>query len=118
MTGVPIGGRKELNILQNGNGDTNTATLQPVETRAKNYLAYKGLVGQISLEQAEAAANIVASWNWMNNPAPGAWSGFTAAPAVLTTSQQASISNINKYIFFGIVIVIIVVILIIKTKRK
>jgi hypothetical protein len=91
VTGVPIGGRKELNILQNGNGDTNTSVLQPATTRAQNYLAYKGLAGKIPLDQAIQAANIVASWNWMNNPAVGSWAGFTAAPSTIETEAAPSL---------------------------
>jgi hypothetical protein len=81
VLGVPIGGRKDLNILQSGDGNTNTPTGQTATERATNYLNFKNLTGKIPLENAVAAANIAATLNFSG--AAGSWAGLTAAPSTI-----------------------------------
>lgn len=81
VTGVPIGGRKDLNILQSGDGNTNTPTGQAAETRAANYLIWKGLTGKIPTDNAVQAANIAARLNF-SAPA-GSWASLMPAPSTI-----------------------------------
>lgn len=88
VLGVPIGGRKDFNILQSGDGNTNTPTGQSPTQRAQNYLAFKGFTNTVPLAIAVQAAIIAASIP-LNAPA-GGWSGLLAAPS---TISQAAASN-------------------------
>jgi hypothetical protein len=89
VLGVPIGGRKDFNILQSGDGNTNTPTgLTPVQ-RAQNYLAFKNLAGSITLDQATQAAIIAGQLN-PNGVKPGGWAGLVAAPAVIDKSGNTA----------------------------
>lgn len=124
VTGVPIGGRNDLNILQSGDGNTNKITGISTQQRAKNYLAYKQLTGIISQSQAESAATI-ASFLQFNN-IPGSWAGLKASPTVVDSSGQVVAgsgssststitgnTNTTAEIIFIIVAVIVIVLLLI-----
>jgi hypothetical protein len=90
VLGVPIGGRKDFNILQSGDGNTNTPTTQTAAQRAQNYLIWKGLQNSaVTIDMATAAANIAATMNPNGVPA-GGWS--TRVPAPSTIDQTAATS--------------------------
>jgi hypothetical protein len=89
VLGVPIGGRKDFNILQSGDGNTNTPTNQTDVQRAQNYLNWKGLAGQVSLQDATNAADIAATMNPSKFPV-GGWASRTAAPWVIAKQQAAA----------------------------
>ena len=89
VLGVPIGGRKDFNILQSGDGNTNTPTGQTAAQRAANYLAFKNLAGSITIDQATQAAEIAGQLN-PNGLKPGAWAGLVPAPAVIDKTQAAA----------------------------
>jgi hypothetical protein len=86
VLGVPIGGRKDLNILQSGDGNTNTPTGQSAVERARNYLAWKGLAGKIPETNAIEAATIAAQLNF--NAAAGSWAGLFPAPSTIVKDAQ------------------------------
>ncbi len=89
VLGVPIGGRKDFNILQSGDGNTNTPTGQSPTVRAQNYLAWKGFTTQqIPLQTVIDAAVIAASLPL--GASAGGWAGLLPAPS--TISQQAATS--------------------------
>jgi hypothetical protein len=90
VLGVPIGGRKEFNILQSGNGDTNSPSgpVNPTQ-RANDYIAFKQLTGKIDPAIVEKAVWIA---NMMDprTAAPGSWAGALAAPWTLTKDSSGS----------------------------
>lgn len=93
VLGVPIGGRKDFNILQSGDGNTNTPTNQTSAQRAANYIAWKGLQGKIDPAQAQEAAEIAATLNPQKFKA-GGWAGLTAAPSVIDyTAAKSGLST-------------------------
>lgn len=89
VLGVPIGGRKDFNILQSGDGNTNTPTAQSATQRATNYLIWKNLVGKISMDQAVEAATIAATLNPSAYPA-GGWAGLYPAPSTINKSVSTN----------------------------
>lgn len=89
VTGVPIGGRKDLNILQSGDGNTNTPTGQTPESRATNYLNWKGLTGKIPMDNVVQAANIAARLNF-SAPA-GSWASLTPAPSTIVKDDAGNV---------------------------
>lgn len=95
VLGVPIGGRKDFNILQSGDGNTNTPTGQTAQQRAQNYLNWKGFTsGQIPLSDAINAANIAANLN-PNNYQAGGWANLTASPWVVSQDASGNYSVTN-----------------------
>lgn len=130
ITGVPIGGRNDLNILQSGDGNTNTIKGVPTATRAKNYLAYKQLTGVISQQQAEDAANIASLLSF--NAIAGSWAGLKVAPSVVDTSGKVyagsvatnpagigtTDTSITEIIFIVVAVIIIVLLLIFYKGKK
>lgn len=90
VLGVPIGGRKDFNILQSGDGNTNTPTNQTAQQRAQNYLNWKGLpAGSVSLDQATQAANIAAGLNPQKFSA-GSWAALTPATSTISKDPETS----------------------------
>jgi hypothetical protein len=115
VLGVPIGGRKDFNILQSGDGNTNTPTNQTAAQRAQNYLTWKGLAGKVSLQDATNAANIAANMN-PSKFKVGGWAGLTAAPWVIAEQQAAAAATAptgstdsfaslfqNKWVLFAVI---------------
>lgn len=97
VLGVPIGGRKDLNILQSGDGNTNTPTGQTAAQRAQNYLAFKDLQGLVTIDQATQAAQIAAASFKFSGP-PGSWAGLTAAPSTIQKDPaETPTTYVNQY---------------------
>lgn len=87
--GVPIGGRKDLNILQSGDGNTNTPTGQTATQRATNYLAWKNLTGLIPQDNAIQAAIIAGQLNF--GGAPGSWAVLLPAPSTIAKDSSGNV---------------------------
>ena len=89
VLGVPIGGRNDLNILQNGYGGTNTLSGVPAQTRVNNYLAWKKIPpGTIDNNVLLEAAQIASTLNF--NGVPGSWNTLMAAPSILQYAPQTA----------------------------
>lgn len=95
VLGVPIGGRKDFNILQSGDGNTNTPNGHDATQRATDYLNFKNLTNQVPLSQAVAAANIAAGLNPSKFPV-GGWANLT--PAASTIQKGADNSTSDLYV--------------------
>lgn len=89
VMGVPIGGRKDLNILQSGDGNTNTPTGQTATQRATNYLAWKNLTGLIPQDNAIQAAIIAGQLNF--GGAPGSWAVLLPAPSTIAKDSSGNV---------------------------